>query len=250
MLKRPRSSVLPSVAMKTFLISVKASSGVGAELAAEAGLLEAAERRPVAHRGVRVHRQVAGLDPAGDPDRAADVAGPDRPGQAVRGVVGQRDRLAPRRRTASPSPPGRRSPRPGRVAGADRREHRRRDTRSQGRPARCRGTRPARLPARSSRTCARCAAEISGPISRVLGRRVADPHALHGGLEQLHEPVVRRRSTRIRDRAQQSCPALSKTAYGAVGRRPLDVGVGEDDVGALAAELQRQPLDLLRRSRP
>src|SRR3954454_22360363 len=35
--------------------------GVGAELAAETGLLEAAERRPVAHCRVRVDAEVAGL---------------------------------------------------------------------------------------------------------------------------------------------------------------------------------------------
>ena len=51
-------------------------------------------------------------------------------------------------------------------------------------------------------------------------------------------------STRIRDRAQQSWPALSNTAYGAVAAARLDVGVSEDDVGALAAELERQPLDV------
>ena len=53
------------------------------------------------------------------------------------------------------------------------------------------------------------------------------------------------RCTRIRERAQQSCPALSKTAYGARRRGLLEVGVGEDDVGALAAELQRHPLHLV-----
>src|SRR5580658_1538771 len=43
---------------------------VRAELAAQAGLLEPAERRPVPHRGVRVHRQVAGLHAARHPDGA------------------------------------------------------------------------------------------------------------------------------------------------------------------------------------
>src|SRR6266705_2795404 len=62
--------------------------GVRAQLTAEARLLEAAERRPVAHRGMRVHRQVPGLHRAGDPDRPAHVAGPDGAGQAVGRVVG------------------------------------------------------------------------------------------------------------------------------------------------------------------
>src|SRR6201747_1730129 len=46
---------------------------VGSELTSEAGLLVATERRPIAHRGVRVHRQVAGLDAACHPERAAEV---------------------------------------------------------------------------------------------------------------------------------------------------------------------------------
>ncbi len=92
---------------------------VRAELPAEAGLLEAAERRPVAHRRVRVDAEVAGLDPARDPQRPADVAGEDRAGQAVLGVVGEPRRRRPRRRTASPrrparTPPRARSARPGR----------------------------------------------------------------------------------------------------------------------------------------
>jgi hypothetical protein len=55
------------------------------------------------------------------------------------------------------------------------------------------------------------------------------------------------RSTRIRDRAQQSWPALPNTAP---ARRPppLEVGVGEDHVGRLAAELERDALDRLRRA--
>src|SRR5438552_12989216 len=60
--------------------------GVRAELAAEPGLLEPAERRPVAHRGVRVDRQVARLHGPRDAHRAAHVLGPDRAGQPVRRV--------------------------------------------------------------------------------------------------------------------------------------------------------------------
>src|SRR5215211_5603450 len=56
---------------------------VGSQLPAQPGLLEAAERRRVAHRRVAVDRQVARLDPARDPQRGTYVAGPDRPGQAV-----------------------------------------------------------------------------------------------------------------------------------------------------------------------
>ena len=48
----------------------------------------------------------------------------------------------------------------------------------------------------------------------------------------------------MRDRAQQSWPALSKTAHGAVAAAALQVGVGEHDVGALAAQLEGDPLHL------
>ena len=47
----------------------------------------------------------------------------------------------------------------------------------------------------------------------------------------------------MRERAQQPCPCC-RNPVGA-GRRELDVGVGEDDVGAPAAQLERDPLDLL-----
>src|SRR3954462_6244179 len=50
---------------------------VGPELAAEARLLHPAERRRVPHRRVRVHRQVAGVDRPGHPERPAEVLGPD-----------------------------------------------------------------------------------------------------------------------------------------------------------------------------
>src|SRR5580658_7540592 len=53
--------------------------GVRTELAADAGLLGAAERGPVAHRGVRVDREGAGLDGSSDPEGPPDVAGPQRP---------------------------------------------------------------------------------------------------------------------------------------------------------------------------
>ena len=57
------------------------------------------------------------------------------------------------------------------------------------------------------------------------------------------------RSTRIRERAQQSWPALPKTASGRHRGRLLEVGVGEDDVRALAAQLERDALDRRRRAR-
>ena len=53
----------------------------------------------------------------------------------------------------------------------------------------------------------------------------------------------------MRERAQQSWPALPKTAPGAAAAAALEVGVGEDDVGRLAAELERDALDRRRRRR-
>src|SRR4051794_26688797 len=66
---------------------------VGAELATDAGLLEAAERGRDAHRAVRVDRDHAGLDRPRDAQGARAVAGPDRAGEAVDRLVGEGDRL-------------------------------------------------------------------------------------------------------------------------------------------------------------
>src|SRR5262249_25777748 len=62
----------------------------------------------------------------------------------------------------------------------------------------------------------RCAAEISGPISTSgeVGSPTATP--LTAASNSAMNRSYTGRCTRIRDRAQQSCPALSKTAYGAV----------------------------------
>src|SRR3954468_23259974 len=51
---------------------------IRAELPPDTGLLEAAERRGDAHRGVGVDGDHAGLDRAGDTDRLAPVARPHR----------------------------------------------------------------------------------------------------------------------------------------------------------------------------
>ena len=67
--------------------------GLGPELASQAGLLEAAERRPVPDRGVGVDTEVARLDRACHAQGATDVAGEDRPRQAVLRVVGEPDRV-------------------------------------------------------------------------------------------------------------------------------------------------------------
>src|SRR5436190_20104057 len=88
---KPRGSLL--VGDEHVLLLGERVRCVGAELAAEAGLLVAPERRPVAHRGVAVHAEVAGLDATRDPQRPPEVVRVDRPGEPVLGVVGQGDRF-------------------------------------------------------------------------------------------------------------------------------------------------------------
>src|SRR5262249_3917343 len=56
---------------------------VRAKLAADAGLLEAAEGGRDPHRGVRVDRDHAGVDGSGDPQRPGAVTSPDGARKAV-----------------------------------------------------------------------------------------------------------------------------------------------------------------------
>src|SRR5215216_4306021 len=77
--RRPAISALPSVLRDEDVLLLGERVGrVRTELPAEAGLLVAAEGRPIAHRRVRVHAEGADLDPARHPQRPADVAGEDR----------------------------------------------------------------------------------------------------------------------------------------------------------------------------
>ncbi len=76
--------------------------------------------------------------------------------------------------------------------------------------------------------------------------RVADLHALDGWLEQLHEPVEHRRLHQNPRPGAAVLPGVVEHRVRRGRRRFLKVSVGEHDVGALAAKLQRQPLDLPR----
>src|SRR5205823_5276125 len=60
-----------------------------AELAPKSALLHAAERRLKMHAAAGIDREVAALHGAGDAESAADVARPDRAGEAVVAVVGE-----------------------------------------------------------------------------------------------------------------------------------------------------------------
>ena len=212
-------SVRQSVLMKTFLTSVNASSASGPSSRPEPGLLEPAERRRVAHRRVRVDRQRAGLDAARDPQRPAHVAGPDRPGQAVLGVVGHRDRvgLVVERQHRDDRPEDLLAPDP--VLRALRAARRSAGTSSRCRPARCPRKAMSTGSGDSSTydvTVSRWPALISGPISAASSPGAITFTPLTAGSSSSRKRSKTLRCTRIRLRAQQSCPALSKTAYGAV----------------------------------
>src|SRR5881398_2054241 len=60
---------------------------VHAELASDATSLVTAERRLLVDAPAAVDAEHAGADAAGNPQRAADVAGPDRAGKTIRGVI-------------------------------------------------------------------------------------------------------------------------------------------------------------------
>ena len=238
-----RGAAHQRVAKKTFLVSVKCSGGVGAELAAEAALLHAAERGRVAHARVRVDAEVAGLHAARDPDAAAEVVGPDRPAQAVDRVVGERDRvgLVVERQHADDRAEDllRRDA----VGAGCRQQHGRAASRTRGPRAPIRGRRRSRAVEECPAPMSRCAAETSGPISVDLVAGLPDLERLDGGLEQLEEPVEHRPLDE--DAAAGAAVLAGVVEHRARRRRgrPLEVGVGEDDVGALAAELERDRLD-------
>src|SRR5712692_4146735 len=63
------------------------------QLAAEAALLDAAERSLEEDATAAVDREDAGLQGAGHTQGAAEVAGPERAGEAVEAGVGDRDRF-------------------------------------------------------------------------------------------------------------------------------------------------------------
>ena len=166
---------------------------------------------------------------------------PDRP-YSVSLASGPR---RPRRRTAAPRPPGRRPPRArsassGRLGGTTRRrepEARRR---------------PARDPVNATSTLVDVGrhrvplpAEISGPISLPSSAGSSDPERRDRRLQQRQELVVRRALAPGSGSGRSSPGRRCRRRRTARRRPPLEVGVGEDDVGALAAELERHPLHLV-----
>ncbi len=219
---------------------------VRAELAADAGLLEAAERRGVAHRRVRVDAEVAGVDTTRDADRPRRRRG-SRSSRTARTPCRSPSRSRrPRRRTAAPPRPARTPPR--------------------ARPG----------PARSAGSTTVGGYQKPGPVRRAAAERHVHRVTLdvrrHGlplvrADQRAHLGVVVARrldldpctagSSSSRNRSwtralDQDAAARAAVLAGVVedavrrGRgRLLEVGVGEHDVGALAAELERDPLDLV-----
>ncbi len=98
-------------------------------------------------------------------------------------------------------------------------------------------------------TCSRWAALMSGPIcvSSSSGSPTRSAPTASSSASMKRSRALR--STRMRERAQQSWPALPNTRQGRHRRRLLEVGVGEHDVRALAAQLERDALDRRRRAR-
>ncbi len=177
--------------MKTFLTSVKESSASGPSSRPRPDCLKPPNGRRVAHRGVRVDREVAGLDAARHPQRPADVAGPDRPGQAVLRVVGHPDRvgLVVERHHRHHRPEHLLAPDP--VLGADAGARRSAGTSSRGPSGAAprKATSTAVVDVRRRRVALLAGADQRAHLG-VVETRGADLDPGDRGLEQLEEPVV------------------------------------------------------------
>ena len=196
---------------------------------------------------VRVDREHAGLDRPRDAQRPRAVRRPDRAREPVRRVVREPDRLCLVRERDH------RRDRAEDLLPRDAVVVRRLDERAREPEARAvrrlarksgvavdEGARPSRgAPPRSAGP-----SRSSSSLGIADLDRCASPR--RAGRESGRRPML---STRIRERAQQSWPALPKTAYGAAAAAALEVGVGEDDVRRLAAELERDALDRRGRAR-
>ena len=213
------------------------------ELAAEAGLLEAAERRRDADRAVRVDAEHAGLERARDAQGAGAVRGPDRAGQAVRRVVRDPDRV---RLVVERDQRGDRAED---LFAGDPVVVRRLDERARVPVALARG----RLAAEERLAVDEAGdglAVLRGDQRAHLGRvvaGVADLDVAGRGDEQLGEAVV---GAALDEDARAGAAVLAGVVEDGVGRGGgglLEVGVGEDDVRGLPAELERDALDRRRR---
>ena len=227
---------------------------MGAELAAEAGLAEAAERHLGADRAVRVDPHRARADRPRGAQRARHVAGPHAGAQPVPRVVGQRDRLVlgverrdghDRAEDLVAEDRHRR-----RDVGDDRRAHvvaraleprRSGDDRARPRPPRARRARRRRRAARPTRA-GRGRRRPPSRARRASRPRGACSRSTTLGLHRALDEQPRAGDARL--------PAVLERARQRALDRGVEVGVGEDDVRVLAAELERHALDRAPPPRP
>jgi len=93
-------------------------------------------------------------------------------------------------------------------------------------------------------TRSRCASLISGPHLGLLVGRLGDHEARYRCLEQLHERVVRAPLHKDARTGAAVLAGIVECGIRRGGGCRRQVRVGEHDVGALAAELERHRLDL------
>lgn len=189
-----------------------------------------------------VDGQVPGADGARDPQGAADVPGPDRAGQAVVGGVGQADRVGlvlegqddgdgpedlfdgHARVRGDAGEDGGREPEAGAALG---------------------GLAPDAVGVVGdvgADTVQLGPGDQRAHVGPLVGR-VADQDGLDRGGEEAEEAVVRRALDEDAGTGAAVLAGVVQEGHRGGGRGGLQVGVGEDDVGALAAEFEGDRLE-------
>ena len=192
---------------------------------------------------MRVDAQVARLDGARDAETASEVGGEDRAGEPVLGVVGQLDgvRLVVEGHDGDDGPEDLLAPDPGRgvLDGDDgRRDPPARTARGRA------GEGDLHLVEEAPHRVALASGDQRTHLAGLVGG-IEHPHALDGGLQVGEELVVGGALDQDARARAAVLAGVVEDGPGCGGGRGRQVGVGEDDVAALAAELQGDPLDLL-----
>ena len=223
---------------------------VGPELAPDTRLLEASERRRHPHGAVRVdrdHARVRSRGPRAAPGRRRPTRSSRRGRRSCRWRARSR---RPRRRTGSRRRRVRRSPRWRRGRSSTSAPAPSARTRSPGRPAPSRGSRRGASSGTYEPTVSSWSAEISGPISVASSSGSPTTIAVTARSSAAMKSSIAPRC----DQDPRACAAVlpGVAEHRARGRRGgrVEVGVGEDDVGRLAAELERHALDRAPPRRP
>src|ERR1019366_2106561 len=214
------------------------------ELAPDSRPLETSKGGPVTDRGVRVDRDRPGLDGTSDPEGAPDIPSPDRAREPVDAVVGDSDGVRLFLKGYD------RDYRAEDLLTGDRRfgRHRREHGRGEPVPGAVGNTAPegdrGTLAHEGRDVGALLGAYQRAHLALLVGR-VDDLHGLYRLLEVVHETLV---GAVLHQYARAGAAVLSRVVEDRIGRsrgRGFDVGVGEDDVGALSPELEGHPLYLL-----